>query len=307
MTAPPECGRQVAYRSRASARAAACGRSARGTHRFQEAGTRAVTRTARAHAGACGGASPSRATTTRIPLGAQSGQGVSPSARTSVIVGRGAGRPPAGGGDPRAQCPRLHRLTNATCAASHEGAEASRGSGRRAGNAARAHGAGPARMGFAWPGPLATGTPMTHLSAPAVPLYPHHFADRRWLRARHRRCPPTCQAAAAPGRAGGAAADAGCRPRSRPTTDGRAGVPPAPPASRRRWARRALRGRQALLSRQASQASRPGETPCPLSATIRSLSVNAYAEETECIPSRGRRAPETPRPLPFSHGKAAHN
>jgi len=40
-------------------------------------------------------------------------------------------------------------------------------------------GAGPARMGFAWPGPLATGTPMTHLTALAVPSLPDPFADCR--------------------------------------------------------------------------------------------------------------------------------
>ena len=32
--------------------------------------------------------------------------------------------------------------------------------------------------GFAWPGPFATGTAMTHLSGPAVPPRPRHFADR---------------------------------------------------------------------------------------------------------------------------------
>ena len=207
----------------------------------------------------------------------------------------------------RAQCPRLHRLTNATCAASHKGAAANGeplGAGGEAVGAGGEpemppgrHGAGPARMGFAWPGPACHRHSYDASQCaggslyPYQFVYPHHFADRRWLRARHRRCPPTCQAAAAPDRAGGAAADAGCRPRSRPTTDGRAGVPPAPPASRRRWARRALRGRQAFLSHQASQASRPGETPCPLSATIRSLSVNAYAEEIRMYSLAGTASP----------------
>jgi putative copper export protein len=47
------------------------------------------TRTARAQGGASGASPPSRATTTRVPWGGASGQGVNPSVSTTVTAGRG--------------------------------------------------------------------------------------------------------------------------------------------------------------------------------------------------------------------------